>query len=740
MNIDTSIYFIIVVPDGAPAEATPTQGFALSLCMNSHMVRTAALLPTSIYDLTDEGRDTLLARRMTGIYPVKWYGQTPAAIRAIPNPAFMPFLFVLLPDSESPADYRTWAKGSPACPTIVAKAGGDMAFSDLTIEGLQARLLQICENLPIEINPASIEDARQALKSWKPMSERKLGYQVGGHNSIAPNLLALSVAGFDDMVYGRFKDIGTGLTPYIDQIVRTTNSIFNERNAVGKRDLQRIYRAPPDLNLFAPAIYPYFFERPLPDGMDKEERKRMQMARQALMRQTGYNFEMRTQAQQEVMLGKIRRGPDNNITPSPHPLMLLRARELSLCTEVVGALAASEFSAVVRLPNEVNRTLGSVRNFSEHYRSSQPTTRKRLLAFREVQNRLAGAVPREFLDLIRRSKTGIRIISDAHLEWLDLDGLPLIVRKDCSRIPVTPGNLFVNSLSAVPLIHLTPEAFSSVLVISALKRDDPIRGLFEIAFDTFEPQWRNRLTVRFVEVTSADELVTALNDFDGPMVVFDGHGSHAKGEAARLHLGSEAVDVWGLRDRITSMPPIVILSACDTHAADRNHATTANGFIHLGARTVLSSVFPLEATSAASFTARLIYRVAAYLGPAINMFEEGLTWTEVVSGMLRMQLLTDFLRLLQREQLIDDKTYEAVHLKGNMAINGREADPFSSVVSDLEGLGCDRENLQRKLELAVANSSLISYLQVGRPETILIDIDDRFQKQLKEMEGELDLL
>jgi hypothetical protein len=65
--IDTSIYFMIVVPDGAPEEATPTQGFALSLCMNSGLIRAAALLPNKFYDLTDEGRETVLARRMSSL-------------------------------------------------------------------------------------------------------------------------------------------------------------------------------------------------------------------------------------------------------------------------------------------------------------------------------------------------------------------------------------------------------------------------------------------------------------------------------------------------------------------------------------------------------------------------------------------------------------------------------------------------------------------------------------------------
>jgi hypothetical protein len=736
MNIDTSIYFIIVVPDGAPEQATPTQGFALSLCMNSRLIRAAALLPNSIYDLTDEGRETLLARRMSGTFPVHWYAQSPKAIRTIPNPPFLPFLLVLLPDSESSADYKAWVDASPSRPTIVAKAGGDLSFADLTVEGLQAHLLKVCDRIPEGINPASVEDARQQLKSWKPIPARRLGYQVGGHNSIAPNLVALQTAGFEDMVYGPFQDLKGGTKAYVDQIVRTTNSILDERDTVGERDLQRIYRGPPDLNLFAPAIYPDFFDLPLPTAMDKEQKKRTQFAREALMRQSGYSFEIRTQAQQAALLGKITEIMDGKPEADPNPLMLLRARELRLSTELMGAVAASEFSAVVRLPNEVNRSLGSVRNFSEHYRSNQPTTRKRLLAFRQVQDRLASAVPSEFLDLIRRSKTGIRIVSDAHLEWLDVDGLPLAIRKNCSRIPVTPGNLFVEHLATNPLIHLTPEDFQSVLVISALERGDPIRGLFETAFDTFEPKWRDHLTVKFVEVTSAAELVKALNEFKGPMVVFDGHGGHAKGKPAQLYLGSEEVDVWGLRDQIESMPPIVVLSACDTHAADRNHATTANGFMHLGARTVLSSVFPLEATGAAVFAARLVYRVAAFLGPAIDLFGEALTWTEVVSGMLRMQLLTDFLRQLRDKKKIDAATYEAVHVRGNTAINGRDPDPFGVVMSRLEEAGLTRKNLELELELAVANSSVISYLQVGQPETILIDNADRIKKQLEELNAD----
>jgi hypothetical protein len=66
MDLDPRIFFIVAIPDGDPKEATPTQGFAVSLIGMSWVIRAAAFLPTNIYDLTDRGREVLLARRMSG--------------------------------------------------------------------------------------------------------------------------------------------------------------------------------------------------------------------------------------------------------------------------------------------------------------------------------------------------------------------------------------------------------------------------------------------------------------------------------------------------------------------------------------------------------------------------------------------------------------------------------------------------------------------------------------------------
>ncbi|MGM5000124.1 CHAT domain-containing protein [Tardiphaga sp. 538_B7_N1_4] len=588
MTIDPTIYFIVVVPDWNPQEATPPQGFALSLCMMSWAVRCAAQLPSNVLDLSEEGQKNLVSRRMSGIYPVHWFGQSPRAIRSIPFLPIIPFSLIILPESESASDYKEWADSSPFRPTIVAKSGGDLTYEALTIDGLQKHFLEVCDRLPADIDSAEIEQIRTALKEWKPMPARSLGYQVEGHNSVAPNLVALGVAGFSDMVSGPFRSFEAGLQGYVGQIVKTSNTILDERDAIEPRDMHRIFRLPPDVNLFAPAIAPGFFEAPSPPNMDREEKRRFTTVRHALERQTGYGFELRTDGQVSAFVGKSFVTSRKKEDGETHPLMHLRARELSLSTEVMSAVAASEFSAVVRLPNDINRTAGSTHRKAE-------------------------------------------------------------------------------------------------------------------------------INLKHVQVTSEAELIKALNEFQGPLVVFDGHGSHGAGGPGKLHLGDEAVDIWSLTDKITNMPPIVVLSACDTHAADRNHATTANGFMSLGARTVLSSVFPLDARQAAVFTARLVLRVSDFLRPAIMLSGQALTWQEVISGMLRMQLLSDFLRLLRSNKKIDDETYKKVHVDGNFAINGGHPDPFGVVIKKLEELGVT--GLALDLESAVANSSVISYLQIGRPAT-----------------------
>jgi hypothetical protein len=93
---------------------------------------------------------------------------------------------------------------------------------------------------------------------------------------------------------------------------------------------------------------------------------------------------------------------------------------------------------------------------------------------------------------------------------------------------------------------------------------------------------------------------------------------------------------------------------------------------------------------------------------------------EIVGGMIRMQLLTDFCRRLLEKKLIDHTTYREVHTAGNHAINGRTDWPFEAVVAHLVRSGLDENKAWQELRSAISNSTSISYLHLGRPETIII--------------------
>lgn len=733
---DTDIHYIVTVPDWRPEEASVLQGFSLTLCHEAFRIRFASILPSTVFDLSPEYSESLLVRRLCGLNPINVHPQSARAATAMPQPRHVPFWVMMIGRGEEIAPYRIWAQSSSIRPLLVAETDGDIRYDELTSERLKQHFLEVCEALSDWADHELLEKVKASLQSWKEATPRSLGYQVGGHATVTPNLMALQQFGYNEMVSGRFfADAREGNTPYVEQIVRTANSVLAERGRIDSCAAERFARRFPALNIFAPGMYAQMDLTP-PQDMPPADKRRFRTAWEMLNRQRGYNFASTNERQFEAVLGvTLEEAQSQEANIQPHPLFKIRQLEWALATECMGMLAASDLSATIRLPNDINRTKGAVRQFSQHYRSEAPTSRKRLLAFRQVQARIAQAVPTELLQMIRETDGDIRVISDAHVEWLDLEGLPLAIRKNLSRIPVTPGNLFVEQMGGKPLIRLPTTAFSEILVISALKREDPIRSIFEIAFDTFEPEWRNRLAVKFVEVSNQQELIDALNAYEGPLVMFDGHGSHTGDGPAVLHLQDEALDIWQLRGKLKHVPPIVVLSACDTHAADRNHATTANGFLSLGVRAVLASVFPLHAFPAATFAARLVYRVATFAPAYVGMTGRPVTWTEIVSGMIRMQLLTDFLRQLEVKKIIDSETYKKVHVRGNIAINGTSDSPFDDVIDALVNEGMDRPAMMRELEIAVSNSSAISYLNVGRPETILIDTEERLARVIEEISG-----
>lgn len=735
IQIDPKIRFLISVPDWTPAEATPFQGFSLSLCSNSGFLRFIHAFPTDIFELTPVSMPSRIARRIAGQLPIEWHGQSPRALKFMPAPIEMPFTVLILDESETIADYQEWLDQNLGPVTVIAKDGGHIPYDQLSFDSLRNRFLEICAQLGENANLSGVQAALEAIESWVLPDDRKLSYNLGGHGTIFPNVAALAVCGFGSLVAGPFERHGDEFA-HIEQIVRTCNSVLDEREANPASEANRLFPRTPDLNLYLPATYDLKAAFALRSDIDPVMRKDIALTLRMIEKQDSYSFDMSTPAQIKVMIGRTIKELEAGAAPVTNPIMRIRQLETYLGTEAVSCLAASEIGAVIRLPNRMNRTRGIVRGFAQHYRADRPQLLKRAELFRGVQNSIAAGFPKAFFEILDRSSDGVRVIADAHIEWLCVRGIPLGLRYNVSRIPVTPGNLFIESVAMREPLLVAPDAFCEVLVISGLEEADVIAKQFNVAFEHFGKLWHDKINLKFIRPKSRKEMVDAINAFRGMFMVFDGHGSHWKDEPGVLWLGDEAVNVWDLRGEITRPPPIVLLSACDTHAADRNHATVANGFLMLGTRSVIGSVFPLHATHAAIFAARLLYRISDFIPAAVKMFGRSVTWLEVVSGMLRRQALTDILRHLEEKALLPHAWSIEATTELQMLVDVSSPDPFASVQAEMAKWGVPDDELGREIHNALANSSTISYLHLGRPETILINSVENLEKFFAEKEEE----
>ncbi|MBP2549681.1 hypothetical protein J2858_002604, partial [Neorhizobium galegae] len=181
---------------------------------------------------------------------------------------------------------------------------------------------------------------------------------------------------------------------------------------------------------------------------------------------------------------------------------------------------------------------------------------------------------------------------------------------------------------------------------------------------------------------------------------------------------------WQLRGRVRC-PPIVILSACDTHGFDAmSHATVGNGFLALGARSVLATSLPVGGIQSAVYISRLLIRLAAYIPAHLKEIGTAVSWLHFVSGMIRMWCASDILDDLvgTSEKVREERA--RLQNEANYDINTGRRDWYDRMLDALvDVLKIDRLAVERKANAAMARSEAIRYVHLGSPETIIISAD-----------------
>jgi hypothetical protein len=703
------IYYYLILGTDDPQQVTPLQGFSISWRALHWALALLPMLPADILEKSYP-LDAVIAQRMGGLRPQAWI---PININTLESLAPRLFgIFVVLFSGEQQVAERVaaWAKRTQASVLHVTRhtLKGALERDKFSIDVLRDHCIHIIAASPDRFSKEQLAAGKAALASWKTPQPEPSGLYPHGHNVVTPNYMRRS----QRLVSNTEPFIGRSEGEYTSIILESARAVQRVRDEVGLREYHRLSSIRPAIILAEPALLRSAYPR-----LTNRELKKEKATRDALrwiQSQRGLHTERQADLLAQVTASK-----------AAMALLALRRTELDTFTFGIGLHAAQTASAVIRLSPGVNHVFPAQSNYARNMRSGgREVQRKAPRLFAAVQQRLAEAVGPERIAYLKEQGGSYRLVTDAPVEWLSIDGLPLALRCDCTRINATPGNLLMGLLTESDTLIYTPEQLRKILIVSSFAAHDPLSRVLITALDLIRPSWSGKAEITFACASTMEEFIRAVNAFEGSILVFDGHGvANANQLIGKLKIGAESVDVWELRGQLR-IPPIVILSACDTHGIDAaSQATVGNGFLAIGARTVVATLLPVGGAASALFIARLVHRLADFLPTAVKARNWVVDWTEVVSGMLRMLLASELLIGLVGPPDGPETPRGNLEVVTGMRINA-EADEqwFERVLEDVTKFtGAGRHEVRQKAQAIIACSEAIRYVQLGRPETILID-------------------
>ncbi|MCC9162827.1 hypothetical protein LNA76_05745 [Alcaligenes sp. MMA] len=598
----------------------------------------------------------------------------------------------------------------------VGSQPGVLSLSDLTSDAANHWLLDLLSRAS-SINSMYAEFYASVSKQPPtPRDEGSLAFVPALHNCTIPLLKTLELYGY------RIRK-GKGIAPaadsnkHVEGMLQLSRVIDGLRHSLGTLPPMRKN----DAILFCPSIYTYLYRansqfwQKIYRELDRDRRD---FLKKSLIRNKGYG-----NSSLQINENAIFNPYEDEILGT---LLKIRQSELHFFTTIIALAAANQFVPALRLPNSVmlhHDQLSVIYGLvnSNHRERSLELNRKIAHYSRTIYKEIGAKLVNEIFG--EREK--LLTVCDFPIEWLSINLIPVMFRHEISRVPSTPGNVTTQTLLSGQRLLIPFSAMTKVLVIRSLDPNDHIYDILSSSIDHFkQSSGLENITLKLVDVASEAELIVALNSFEGAIVIFDCHGNHGGEEShAWLHIGQERVDVWQLANR-ARVPPIVILSACSTHPLDGSHASVANGLLRSGALSVIGTFAPVDAIHAGIFTARLLYRLSAFVPIATKRRPR--SWREIVTGFLRMSYVSDVLKDLRDElKKISEEEHNKIHFEANIAINSDDpdwADKFISNVKSITKMNEEETNLLWMQRYQFVETMLFN--QLGRPENIIIYNDD----------------
>jgi len=561
-------------------------------------------------------------------------------------------------------------------------------------------------------------DERQVvdrLLALKPTNRRAKALKLATreHNVTAPNELTLSGLGHR---LGPHQPIDPRRPhDFEEAIIKSYDLVVADRARSLRKPLPYVIRSTSiSAVLWAPSVYAHLrgnvsFWRDLARELG---RKPARLLKQFIVSRRQFAVEFEAGREELETLG-------NAIAP----VISVRKREIDTVVGATAVLCASHCAGALRLSPGIESLWGPVRQLAQCARTPSTHRAHKLMRLGPKLAAQARAVIGDAtLARLTRSDGHVKLLCDYPVEWTDIDGLPLGLQCELSRIPTVPGNVFLAEALNRAHMSVSRAELRDVLVVRAYQAGDRIAPMLKTAVEAAAAGTQTRVRVTFVDVHSEEELIRALNGFSGALLIFDGHGVNlGTNDIAALMIGKEPVDPWRLRG-VARIPPLVWLSACDTHPIDGSHASSGVGFLVAGARSVLATLLPLDAVHAAVIVGRMIVRLDEFLQVATGPDRPAIRWSSVVTGMLRMAYASDLIRFCcSVSGRTSEAVQEGIQFHANMWINSDVRGWFDRIVEELaEQTGLPTNAVRRISRVHIAWSDVARYVHLGNPECVWV--------------------
>jgi hypothetical protein len=711
----SAIQHIIAMPtDVAESGQTFFQGFALTLIPDYLAIMD--MLVRFPHDMVEIGLagSQFVASRMAGsalcirMIRADLLTKVHAEVRGLPT--------VIWSTDKSAADVGARLHDFEVRPLHITlnSFAGAVSMADLSNEAIYDHLLALAERTAAHHD--IFQDLVKFMKAHPPAKREQglLPFVPQMHNCTMPSAEVLRLYGYSFENSEAIKP-APDIETHIDAMVKFAERIDQLRQGQGQ-EVHALRKN--DAIIFCPSIFAALYKvdnniwNPILRGLDRDERN---FVKAMLLRNKGYGN------------GPIELNGKKFEEFNPYAQQVVgsflghRQFELRIFTTIIAILAANQFIPAFRLPNAVMLHHNKLSDICSLVSSNKPTRIADLNRhLTDYSATVRGEIGEKLWKSTFEGRERLLAICDFPIEWLSVDGVPAMFRYEMSRIPSTPGNVTAQVALAHPRVTVPRMALDHILVIRSFAANDPIRGHLELAIGQYD---LGRMKVVIVDVSTRDELINAINAYQGAMLIFDCHGNHGgKMEPAWLQIGKEKVDVWGLKHE-ARMTPIILLAACSTHPVDGSHASVANGFLANGVQTVLGTYAPVDSVHTAILIGRLLYRIAAFL-PLITKHRP-VTWREIVGTFFRMSYVTDVLQDLHEvRKTINEIQFRKLHEEANMAINASVPDWLEKLqqgVADSTGiaLGDVRKIWAARYQFV----ETMLFGQIGRPENIFIISD-----------------